>query len=164
VTLKRSKHPGPAAEVLGPDVVQCLSAAIAPAELAQADRDAMHGRIMQQVRDEAPSGTATIRAADMRWVTVGPGVEVKVLRTNRDRNDQTVLIRMRPGAVVLGHSHIQEEECWVLEGEVFIGTHRVAQGDMHVAGAGAVHAPIRAPHGALLLIRSERPPRSFRIA
>jgi len=106
----------------------------------------------------------TIRAADMRWVAAGPGVEVKVLRHNAARRDQTVLIRMQPGAVVVGHRHTQEEECLVLEGEVFVGDHRLGAGDMHVAVAGVVHAPIRAPHGALLLIRSEMPPQGFRIA
>jgi quercetin dioxygenase-like cupin family protein len=83
---------------------------------------------------------------------------------DRERNDQTVLIRMQPGAVVVGHPHTQEEECLVLEGEVFIGDYRLGQGDMHVARPGAVHAPIRAPQGALLMIRSEMPPPSFRIA
>jgi quercetin dioxygenase-like cupin family protein len=50
-----------------------------------------------------------------------------------ERNDQTVLIRMQPGLVVVGHRHTQEEECLVLEGEVFIGDYRLGQGDMHVA-------------------------------
>jgi quercetin dioxygenase-like cupin family protein len=124
----------------------------------------MHGRIMQSIRDEGPPGTVTIRAADMQWVTAGPGIEVKVLRADHERRDQTVLIRMQPGAVVVGHPHTQDEECWVLEGEVLIGSHRLGQGDMHVARAGAVHAAIHAPGGALLMIRSEMPPRGFRIA
>jgi quercetin dioxygenase-like cupin family protein len=141
-----------------------MAAAIAPAELTQADRDAMHERIMQGIRDEPPPGTMTIRAADMQWVTAGPGVEVKVLRADHERRNQTVLIRMQPGAVVVGHPHTQEEECWVLEGEVIIGSHHLRQGDVHVARAGAVHAPIHAPAGALLMIRAEMPPRGFRIA
>jgi anti-sigma factor ChrR (cupin superfamily) len=161
---KRSKPRRPAADVLEPDVARLLLAAIAPAELAQADRDAMHGRILERITEEAPPGTVTVRAADMQWVSAGPGVEVKVLRIDRERRDQTVLIRMQPGAVVVGHRHTQEEECLILEGEVFIGNHRLSQGDMHVAAAGAVHAPIHAPHGALLMIRSEMPPRSFQIA
>jgi len=187
---KRSKPPRPADE-LDPDVVRLLAAAIAPAELAQAEREALYDRIMQRIRGEAisgadvssgdaavghaaadatsagdapPAGTVTIRAADMRWVAAGPGVEVKVLRTNAARRDQTVLIRMQPGAVVVGHRHTQEEECLVLEGEVFVGDHRLGAGDMHVAAAGVVHSPIRAPRGALLMIRSEIPPQSFRIA
>jgi hypothetical protein len=35
---------------------------------------------------------------------------------------------------------------------------------MHVARPGAQHAPIRAPNGALLMIRSEMPPQHFKIA
>jgi anti-sigma factor ChrR (cupin superfamily) len=161
---KRSDKSRPAAGVLDPEVVQRLAAAIAPAELAQADRDAMHSRILRRIEEEAPPGTTTLRAADMKWVSAGAGVEVKMLRMDRDRHDQTVLIRMQPGAVVVGHRHTQEEECLVLEGEVFIGNHRLGEGDMHVARAGVVHAPIRSARGALLMIRSEMPPRGFRIA
>jgi quercetin dioxygenase-like cupin family protein len=162
---KRSKPASPASDVLDPEVVLQLAAAVAPAELTQAEREALHTRIMQRIGDAPPPpGTQTIRAADMQWRSVGPGVEVKVLRANLSRHDQTVLIRMQPGAVVVGHPHTQEEECLVLEGEVFLGDHRLGQGDMHVAAPGAVHAPIRAPHGALLMIRSEMPPRGFRIA
>jgi quercetin dioxygenase-like cupin family protein len=161
---KRSKHLRPAADVLDRAIAARMAAAIAPAELAQSDRDAMHRRILERIQHEAPPGTFTIRAADMRWTDAGPGVQVKVLRMDRERNDQTVLIRMQPGAVVVAHRHTQQEECWVLEGEVFIGGYRLGQGDMHVAQAGAAHAPIHAPMGALLMIRSEMPPRSFRIA
>jgi len=161
---KRFKSSRPAADVLDPALARGLASAIAPAELSQADRDGMRDRIMRRIRDEAPPGTATIRAADMQWQSVGPGVELKILRADRERNDQTVLLRMQPGAVVVGHAHTQEEECFVLEGEVFIGSHRLGQGDMHVARPGVVHEPIRAPRGALLMIRSEMPPRSFRIA
>jgi len=175
--------------VLDAAVLDALLAAIAPAALSPAERDGLHARILDSVRPqicvqpvpaepvpaepvpaaqaaqrEPPPSTYTIRAADMRWVSVGAGVEVKVLRMDRDRKDQTVLIRMQPGSVVVGHRHTQEEECLVLEGEVYIGDYRLSAGDMHVARPGAVHEPIRAPHGALLLIRSEMPPQHFRIA
>lgn len=156
--------------VLDPAAVEALATAVAPAELSAADRETMHTRIMARVQAESrvqaepPPSTFTIRATDMQWVTVGPGVEVKVLRADRERNDQTVMIRMQPGSVVVGHRHTQEEECLILEGEVFIGDYRLSQGDMHVARPGAVHAPIRAPHGALLIIRSEMPPQHFKIA
>jgi anti-sigma factor ChrR (cupin superfamily) len=162
--MKRSKSAGPAPEVLDDTIAMRMAAAIAPAELPPADRDAMHARIMARIQSVAPPGTYTVRAADMQWISAGPGVEVKLLRRDRERNDQTVLIRMQPGAVVVGHRHTQDEECLVLEGEVFIGSYRIAQGDMHVARPGAVHAPIHAPQGALLLIRSEIPPAHFRIA
>jgi anti-sigma factor ChrR (cupin superfamily) len=150
--------------VIDADLAAAVAQAIAPAELSQADRDAMHARIVARIQAPSPPLTYTIRATEMRWVSAGPGVEVMVLRSNDERNDQTVLIRMQPGAVVVGHRHTQEEECLILEGEVFIGELRLMRGDMHVASPGAVHAPITAPQGALLLIRSERPPQHFKIA
>ena len=159
--MSKSKPNDP---VLDAATIESLATAVAPAELSVADRDSMHARIMARVQAEPPPSTFTIRATDMQWVTVGPGVEVKVLRADPERNDQTVLIRMQPGAIVVGHRHTQEEECLILEGEVYIGDYRLAQGDMHVARPGAVHAPIRAPHGALLMIRSEMPPKHFKIA
>jgi anti-sigma factor ChrR (cupin superfamily) len=145
-------------------VAAALAQAIAPAELSQTERRAMHDRILARIHAPPPPLTQTIRATEMSWVSAGPGVEVMVLRSSDERNDQTVLIRMQPGSVVVGHRHTQEEECLILEGEVFIGEHRLMRGDMHVAHPGAVHEPIRAPHGALLLIRSERPPQHFKIA
>jgi len=150
--------------VLDADIIAQLAATLAPVELSPADRSALHDRIMQRIGAGPPAGTSTMRAAEMRWIDVGPGVEVKVLRVDHERRDQTVLIRMQPGAVVVGHRHTQDEECLILEGEVLIGEHRLLQGDMHVAKPGAVHPPIRAPDGALLLIRSEMPPPNFKIA
>jgi anti-sigma factor ChrR (cupin superfamily) len=162
--------------VLDTAVLEALLAAVAPATLSQDERNRLETRILGRVAAQGfaapapaaepgpPPSTFTIRAADMRWVTVGPGVEVKVLRMDPDRNDQTVLIRMQPGSVVVGHRHTQEEECLILEGDVYIGAHRLGAGDMHVARPGAVHEPIRAPRGALLMIRSEMPPQHFKIA
>jgi anti-sigma factor ChrR (cupin superfamily) len=164
MSVKTKNSSRPAQPVLDTATIAALAAAIAPAELAQADRTSMHERIMARVQDAAPAGTMTIRAGQMRWINAGPGVEVKVLRVDRERNDQTVLIRMQPGSVVVGHPHTQEEECFVLEGEIFVGDHRLSQGDMHVARPGVVHPPIHAPRGALLMIRSELPPQNFRIA
>jgi anti-sigma factor ChrR (cupin superfamily) len=161
---RRPKRPAASREVIDAASLARLADAIAPAELSEADRDALYARVLQRVADTPPPLTFTIKADQMQWITVGPGVEVKVLRADRARNDQTVLIRMQPGSVVVGHRHTQEEECLILEGEVFIGDHRLMQGDMHVARPGSVHAPIRAPRGALLMIRSEMPPQNFRIA
>jgi anti-sigma factor ChrR (cupin superfamily) len=162
--------------VLDTAVLEALLAAVAPVSLSQDERDGLYARILARIAPQGlappplaaeagpPPSTFTIRAAEMHWVTVGPGVEVKVLRMDAERNDQTVLIRMQPGSVVVGHRHTQEEECLILEGEVTIGDHRLSAGDMHVARPGAIHEPIRAPHGALLLIRSEMPPQHFKIA
>jgi quercetin dioxygenase-like cupin family protein len=88
-------------------------------------------------------------------------IEVRVVRKDAERNNQTVLIRMLPGAEIVSHAHSQEEECLVMEGAVEIGAHRLYEGDMHVASAGVKHPRIVSPLGALLMIRSEIPPAGF---
>ena len=54
-------------------------------------------------------------------------------------------------------AHTQDEECLVLEGEVFIGEHRISQGDLHVAGPETRYRDITSHTGAMLMVRSETP-------
>jgi quercetin dioxygenase-like cupin family protein len=161
---RTTRKPRGPAEVFDREMLERLTASIAPAELSQAERLSMRERIMARVADAPPARTYTVRMDEGTWVAAGPGVEVKVLRLDRGQNSQTVMIRMQPGSQIVPHRHNQEEECLVLEGEIMIGDHRVGPGDMHIAAAGARHPPIFAPRGALLCIRSEIPPQNFRIA
>lgn len=156
---KRSDKP-----ILDAELVFALSDGSRPAELGALQRDSLRERIMRSVDVAPPAGTYTMRANEGEWRHVSPLVLIKTLRLDRANNSQTVLIRLLPGGEVVGHRHSQEEECLVIEGEVQIGEHSVYRGDMHIAGAGSVHAPIRSKTGALLMIRSEIPPEGFRIA
>jgi anti-sigma factor ChrR (cupin superfamily) len=135
---------------------------LAPAELPQAERDRMRANIL--ARMDPPPLTYTVRFKEGQWLSVGPGVEVKVLRIDRESNTQTVMFRMQPGSQIVSHPHHLEEECLVMEGEILVGEHRVGAGDMHIAQPGAQHPPILAPRGALLCVRSEIPPAHFRPA
>lgn len=79
----------------------------------------------------------------------------KVLRINRVAGNQTALVRFAPASWLEQHTHTQEEECLVLEGEIKIGSHVLRAGDMHVAQPGTRHAPVHSVRGALLLVRSD---------
>ena len=112
-------------------------------------------RMLAQLREPSPRYTRTVRADEGEWRAFGPGVSIKVLRSDADMDNMTAFIRMQPGACLEGHVHQQEEECLILEGEIFIGGHRLYPGDMHVAAAGTVHATITSPRGALMLVRAQ---------
>ena len=159
----RKKAVGPG-DVIDPATMERMAGAVAPAELSQSERRSLLDRIMERISVAPPPRTYTVRANEGTWISVGPGVELKVLRMDREANSQTVLFRMQPGSQIVPHPHNQEEECLVMEGEILVGEHRVGKGDMHIAMPGAKHPPILAPHGALLCIRSEIPPQHFRIA
>jgi quercetin dioxygenase-like cupin family protein len=69
----------------------------------------------------------------------------------------TSLMRMRPGGVIPAHRHEREEEFIILEGECYIGTHRLVAGDVHIAAAGSWHEPVTTESGVVVLLRGEYP-------
>ena len=149
--------------VLDEDLIGAVSLGLKPVELSTATRDSLRARIMRRIADRPPPLTTTIRASEMTWNRVSDLVEVALLRRDLANNNQTVLIRMQPGAEIVPHRHNHEEECLIVEGEVEIGAHRLYAGDMHIAHPGAAHPAIRSRSGALLMIRSEIPPSGFSI-
>lgn len=139
-------------------VARELSAAIAPAELSDAQRNSLRVRVLQRARDEAPQGTATLRAAHTQWIECAPYIRMKVLRQDAMTGFQIVLLTMQPGGVMPAHRHTRDEEFIVLEGECHIGSHRLHAGDVHLAEAGSWHAPITTQTGVVVLLRGEYSP------
>jgi quercetin dioxygenase-like cupin family protein len=115
----------------------------------------LRDNVLARLHELAPGDSRTIRATDGEWRALAPGVTIKLLRSDTRTDNMTAFIRMQPGAALESHVHRQSEECLILEGEIFIGAHRLCAGDMHVAAAGTVHAPSTSPRGALLLVRTQ---------
>lgn len=100
------------------------------------------------------SGLYTLRAAQGSWITMSEGIEIKLLRS--DSQSRSYLLRLHPGARVPPHQHVDvEEECYVLEGEAYIGDLRLRSGDYHLAPRGVPHDWLRSDTGALLLLRAD---------
>lgn len=138
-------------------VLEALAEALPAPDLSAPRRRCLRDRVLAAVREAAPALTETVRGAPLRWQEAWQGVWLKVLRRDLARDLQVTLLRLSPGGRIPEHAHVKEEECVVLEGEVLIGTHRLQQGDFHLAQAGARHPDITSPSGALLLVRSEIP-------
>jgi quercetin dioxygenase-like cupin family protein len=115
----------------------------------------LRSRVLARSRELTSSQTRTVRAGEGEWRAIAPGVTIKLLRRNTSTDNMTAFIRMQPGASVEAHPHPQSEECLILEGEIFIGEHRLCAGDMHVAAAGTIHAPVTSPRGALMVVRAQ---------
>ena len=142
--------------VLDEAVLNRLSAAVKPTALSAEREAAMRTRLFNRLKTPAPKGTYTVQANTREWIAIDPLVEIKILREDLENNNQTALWRLKPGAVVATHSHTQEEECLVLDGEIYIGDHCVRKGDLHVAEPGYSHPSIASKTGALLLVRGQR--------
>lgn len=100
------------------------------------------------------SGSRTITSDSGTWRAIAPGVDVKLLHIDRARGFRTMLIRMAPGGVIPAHPHADDEECVLIEGEIFVGPTRLGVGDWHLAPKGEMHPDITSPQGGLFYIRA----------
>jgi quercetin dioxygenase-like cupin family protein len=139
------------------DLQESLADAMQPAELSAEKRSRMRRRIVELAREQAPEGTRTVRAAETAWVEIAPFVEVRELHRDELAGMHTSLMRMRPGGVIPAHRHEREEEFIILEGECYIGAHRLVAGDVHIAAAGSWHEPVTTESGVVVLLRGEYP-------
>jgi quercetin dioxygenase-like cupin family protein len=139
------------------DLQDSLAAAVQPAELGTELRGRMRRRIVELAREQPPEGTQTLREGEGAWVQIAPFVEVRELRRDEAAGMHTSLMRMHPGGVVPAHRHEREEEFIILQGECYIGTHRLVAGDVHIAAAGSWHEPVTTETGVVVLLRGEYP-------
>ena len=134
-----------------------LAAAVQPAELGTELRARMRRRTLELAREQPPEGTRTLRGGDGTWIEIAPFVEVRELHRDEAAGTHTSLMRMRPGGVVPAHRHEREEEFIILEGECYIGAHRLVAGDVHIAAVGSWHEPVTTETGVVVLLRGEYP-------
>ena len=98
-------------------------------------------------------GTFTNRAEGAPWVEMIPGVAMRLLYRNEAARRQTILVRMEPNATYPQHDHDdQDEEIYILEGDLVIGELTLKGGDFHLARANRVHPQHRSPSGCVALI------------
>jgi quercetin dioxygenase-like cupin family protein len=143
-------------DALNEETLSKLAEGLPPAELSAERRSSMRARVMARALEGGPPpDTETVRGEDVPWREAWPKVWVKILKRDAAADLQITLIRFEAGGRIPAHVHRKDEECYVLEGEVALGAHRVRAGDFHVARAGAQHADLVSSSGALVMLRSE---------
>src|SRR5690242_6253794 len=64
------------------------------------------------------AGSRTVRVDEGSWEPLCAGIERKMLWHDRDRKRVTFLIRAQPGALFPAHAHDDDEEAYVLSGDL----------------------------------------------
>ena len=88
------------------------------------------------------------------WQEIMPGVHKKTLWLEGDR--ESCFYRLDAGARCPQHRHQTEEECMMLDGDLFIDDMLLRAGDYHLAPAGSVHHDVYTDVGATLFVRGGR--------
>lgn len=95
-----------------------------------------------------------VRSGDGGWEDVQPGISVRKLYIDPERDTVTMLIRMSPGTSYGRHLHAGAEQCFVLEGDLREDNILVQAGDYQCLPAGSIHGTQTTQAGCLLLIVS----------
>ncbi len=128
------------------DLVAPLAEGFAPAELPDGLLDRIEARI------DAGPVCRVQRASEGDWIDLGPGVRIKVLHRNPDIRRETYVLELAPGAVAEPNEHEQDEECYVVSGDIAFGATMLAAGDYHLAERGAFHGPVSSRLGCVCII------------
>lgn len=91
---------------------------------------------------------ATVRDADAGWPGFAPGIERRVL-WQRD-GQAALLYRAQPGAQVPRHTHGHDEECLMVDGELFLDDTLLQPGDYQLAPAGTGHTVTETDTGVVI--------------
>jgi quercetin dioxygenase-like cupin family protein len=105
------------------------------------------------LRESAPGPSAlaaplTVRDADAGWPEFAPGVRRRVLWQHDGQ--AAMLYHADPGATVPQHSHGHDEECLMLQGELFLDDVLMQPGDYQLAPAGSGHHTTGTDTGAVI--------------
>jgi quercetin dioxygenase-like cupin family protein len=111
-------------------------------------------RIEKRITDAAIElpGTITQRAGSGEWIDVSPGLKIKILHRIEALKRETFMAWLQPGAEYVDHDHDQDEEIYMIEGDLTIGPLELKAGDFHVALAGRHHPVHRTKTGCLCII------------
>jgi quercetin dioxygenase-like cupin family protein len=94
----------------------------------------------------------TLREPEGPWIIVAPGVRYTVLERRPEQMRQIVLLEGLPGAVYPAHDHEQDEEIYVISGDLVMDEVELGPGDFHVSRMGTRHPDSTTRFGCRCLV------------
>jgi len=94
------------------------------------------GRIAEET-GKAPVLPRARPSPEPLWEQVAPGIQCKLLATDRERHRVSMLVRLAPGASYPAHAHAGIEELHLLDGELWIDARKLLPGDYNYGPPGA---------------------------
>lgn len=86
------------------------------------------------------------------WEEAAPGISVKMLSSDSERDRVSMLVRLAPGTDYPPHSHAGTEELHLLEGELWIDDRKLFAGDYNRAVAGTADRRVWSETGCTCLL------------
>ena len=100
-----------------------------------------------------PSPAGTSRERQAQWENFAPGIRRRLLW--QAGNACAYLARAQPGAAVPPHGHRNDEECLMVEGELFTGDILIREHEFQLAPAGLTHGLVQAATPSVVYLRGD---------
>jgi len=114
------------------------------------------GKVLKEVLGGILPGNDLSRSihaqSEQDWLPLTGNIQKKVLWSDGIR--ESCFYRLQAGAEFGSHLHALEEECLVVQGEVFLDDSLLSSGDYQLAPPGTRHDQVYTDVGALLFVRS----------
>lgn len=137
---------------IGDDVLQLRDYLVVPAGTSCGEVSSSQGAwlFLRESTLEASPGEAsfTVRDAEAGWPEYAPGIRRRVL-WQRD-GQAALLYYAQPGAAVPQHTHGHDEECLMVQGELFLDDLLLQEGDYQLAPAGTGHRVTETDTGVVI--------------
>lgn len=104
----------------------------------------------------AQDAAAAEAALACQWSSFIEGADTAVLLACGDI--ASMLVKIAPGATLPDHGHGLDEDCFMLEGDMFLGDILMRAGDYQLASAGGHHVGISSDGGGLFYFHGAVPP------
>ena len=99
---------------------------------------------LEAVAELGVDGPVLAAIADRPWVSLGDGLDIKVLRYSRVTGEWALYVRMQPGAKIIPHKHLSAGEYFVTKGELLYDVGSAPAGTYGYESLGEVHSEARA--------------------
>jgi quercetin dioxygenase-like cupin family protein len=111
--------------------------------------------LLREAPPLAGASPTLVRHAGAEWPAYAPGIARRVLWRHADDGLAALLYRAEPGASVPWHTHGHDEECLMVEGELFLDDELLLPGDYQLAPAGSGHRVTETERGALIFAHGD---------
>lgn len=135
---------------LDPSLISALALANPASAPDTQIREAIRRDLFKRVH-EGERDFLFVHAQEGSWSSLMEGIDLKLLR--HDTTTRSFMLRMAPHTKLPPHGHPSDEECIVLEGEVWLNGILCKSGDYHLAPSGKSHDWLRSDTGCLLFVR-----------
>lgn len=134
--------------VLDKEITSAIAADILPTTPAPEVSSRIKSRLMSRIKSHDYFFQFN---NENQWKQVAAGVEICLL--HKTENARSFLVRMAANTSLEGHEHSQDEESYVIEGEVWLQGILCKAGDYHYARAGSTHEKLYTDKGCTLLVK-----------